>query len=153
MKNLKNKTKIIAASIVSAGMILAVIHHLHSGHDHSHDHSAPAGEMTLNDGKKWKADNTTKKHISSMRETVEGAIKKENLSAETYKKTGAALSDIFNQILQDCTMTGRDHEELHKFLMTLNIEIENLKKDDLTKAEASLKEADNKLLLFDKYFE
>ena len=148
MKN--NKKKLITG--IGAALIAAVafitIHHFHSGHSHGD----VSGEMTLNNGEKWKADISTKNLISAMTLFVKGFSQKEKITTAEYNDAGESLRGSFNEIFAKCTMEGPAHDELHKYLMKLSPQIEKLQKGNSENLADTLQEILNTLLMFNQYF-
>ncbi|MDH5719392.1 MAG: hypothetical protein OEZ13_02105 [Spirochaetia bacterium] len=153
MKNNKKKMILGIGVLLLIAALLLTIHHLHSGHEHSeHEHGEVSTEMTLNNGEKWKADIQTKRFVMAMIHFVEKVSVKENLTKAEYIDAGETLKGSFNSIIANCTMEGQAHDELHKFLMKLSPNIEELRKGNLETAKHALEESKNTLKLFQNYF-
>lgn len=76
--------------------------------EHSHDHS---DDLELNHGERWKVVPDMMQHIKSMNKSVD------DFNGEDYEGLGLSLKDDLNLLTSNCTMTGRAHDELHKWLL------------------------------------
>jgi len=88
--------------------------------DHAHDENAHAEEgvsstttVTLDNGKRWKANSETTSGIANMVELIDMQTAKPG-DAKAMK---AALEEEFGLIFERCTMTGEAHNQLHNFLI------------------------------------
>lgn len=75
---------------------------------HSH-----AVDIRLNAGKKWAVNEAMKPHIELGRSALEAYIKEERTDHQELSKT---LERHNQALIQSCTMTGKSHDELHKWL-------------------------------------
>ncbi len=84
--------------------------------------------IALIDGKKWKVDAVTQKHIEQLQKTVsDNQAGGTSDDVEIYHKLGSLMSDEVGALLKDCTMEGADHDALHQFLMPLMKKMDKLK--------------------------
>ena len=99
----------------------------HQGHE---EHaSAP---LSLNNGQKWKANAATTEGIHKMEALVSDCLEK----GSGLPELGDQLDNEFNSIIQQCTMTGEAHVQLHHFLLPLKEKINTLKENpDMNKAK------------------
>ena len=72
--------------------------------------------VSLDNGKRWKANPETTEGIANMRALIE----KYPESGQTKLQLKDALEAEFQMIFQKCTMTGESHEQLHNYLMPLH---------------------------------
>ncbi len=96
------------------------------------------GEMSLNNGIKWEANLETTLGVDAMGKLISET---ETRSLEDYRNLGNALNNIKNDIVQECTMTGASHDNLHVFLHPLIQKIEQLQKTPTTDVGATIKES------------
>lgn len=80
--------------------------------EHSH-HEVNSTGLTLNNGKKWKADSITNVNVTAIESIVSSA---NPANIDEYHATGNKIHDAINKLLQDCKMQGADHEALHHWL-------------------------------------
>jgi NADH dehydrogenase len=95
-------------------------------HD-THQQHEDAIELSLNNGAKWKADNSTNKNVSALNNIV---ISAKPVTAEDYQNLGRSLQSGIDKMISECRMQGPDHEALHHWLEPL---IEKNKKLQATK--------------------
>jgi hypothetical protein len=95
-------------------------------------------EMALNNGIKWEANLETTFGVDAMGQLI---LETETRSIEDYRNLGNALNEIKNGIVQECTMTGASHDNLHVFLHPLIQKIELLQKTPTTDMGATIKES------------
>ena len=129
-----------------------------AGHaQHTHEHQAASGskpELTLNAGKKWNADDFTVTSIHAMQSKLAPYSRKQPvMTAAEYISLQKTLQADVEDLIRGCKMTGRDHEELHKFLEIMNSEIRGLTSEKIENSRDSLKNIDALLAKFSEYFE
>ena len=98
------------------------------------------GEIALNNGIKWEANLETTFGVDAMGKLISET---KTDSIEDYRNLGNALNEIKNDIVQECTMTGASHDNLHVFLHPLIQKIELLQKTPTTDEGATIKESIN----------
>lgn len=70
--------------------------------------------IELNDGEKWNVDDNMVVYIKSMDRLIRDSKPK---SPEDYSSLGQKLMDEVNLLTSSCKMTGKAHDELHKWLL------------------------------------
>lgn len=103
--------------------------------------------VQLNSGQKWKANPETTEGINKMM----GIIKNRMDAKSTPQSMAGPLNEAFQEIIQQCTMEGEAHEQLHHFLIPVR---EHLKA--LNSPEASIDSVAslvNHLGTYTQYFE
>lgn len=123
------------------------------GHD-AHEHGTASHELTLNEGKKWQADDATVSHVNGMKLVTERFHSRQDQSLEAYVATGNELSDSIQQLVSECRMSGPDHDALHLWLEPFMKTVAELKKaQSADAAQTSLADIEQRLSVFDTYFE
>lgn len=112
-----------------------------------HKHST---EIELDNGKKWKVDDEMMIHLRNM----EKDLKEFNpLPEKNYTKLSIKLSNNLELLTSNCTMTGKAHDELHKWLVPfidLVNELDELKSiDESNKVITQLQQS---FTVFNRYF-
>jgi hypothetical protein len=80
--------------------------------EHHHDDESEAIE--LNNGKKWTVDVKMLVHIKNMENDV---ISFANQEKKDYKSLAQKLEQNIDLLTSNCTMKGKAHDELHKWLL------------------------------------
>lgn len=80
--------------------------------EHHHDEESKAIE--LNNGEKWKVDDQMMVHLRNM-ETDVSAFDKSG--QKEYKVLAGKLEANIDLLTSNCTMKGKAHDELHKWLL------------------------------------
>ena len=80
--------------------------------EHHHDDESEAIE--LNNGEKWKVDANMITHIRNMENDV---ISFANVEQKDYKSLSEKLQSNIDLLTSNCTMKGKAHDELHKWLL------------------------------------
>lgn len=83
--------------------------------DHSHQPVDPHHDLSieLNDGNRWAVNEEMKPHVMKGEEILHSYIE----SGDSDYKTLAVEIDAANKsLISSCTMTGKSHDELHKWL-------------------------------------
>ena len=81
-----------------------------------HTHATADDGLVLNDGKKWQMDDHTRASFAKMAESFKD-VDVEALGADGLKLAGVGLREDLDGLIQGCTMTGPDHDQLHVYLM------------------------------------
>lgn len=79
--------------------------------EHHHDEST--GSLELNQGEKWVVNEEMKPFVSKGSELIDTYIQQ---GGSDYKALAKQLEDQNNQLVRSCTMDGKSHDELHKWL-------------------------------------
>lgn len=117
----------------------------------SHQHQTKTENLELNNGVKWKSDSITIFNVAAVKVIVSGT---KNESLENYIQTAEQLQDGLNKMINECKMKGPDHDALHKWLEPLLEETKELKKaTEVKNAQEKLKEIEERINLFEQYFE
>jgi len=77
-----------------------------------HDHDSEAIE--LNNGQKWVVNDSMMIHIRNMENDVNAFNGK---AVAEYQNLASGLQENINLLTSNCTMTGKAHDELHKWLL------------------------------------
>lgn len=128
-------------------------------HDHPHDHETTAATsdshehegtsttVTLDDGKKWKANIETTEGIDKMKAITQAAINENKASADVLP----GLQQEFKTIFDKCTMTGEAHNQLHNYLIPVKAQLDSLK--SATASVKNLEALQHYLGTYPQYFE
>ena len=115
---------------------------------HQHKHSET---IELNNGEKWKVENHMLLHIRNMEKDVATFSKEESTD---YNKLAEKLEGNIELLTSNCTMEGRAHDELHKWLvpyMDLVTNLSNAKNEQEGKKHfQAIKES---FVTFNTYFQ
>ncbi len=138
-------TKIIAGFIIASGLLVscgAPNEQKHETHQkeapHEHDKKEVAPALTLNNGAKWMADETTYNGMQAMKLAVTNfSTAHANATINEYKTLGNQLGTITKEIIAKCSMQGPDHDQLHIVLAPMLANVDVIKKG--TDLEASIK--------------
>jgi hypothetical protein len=82
----------------------------HEGHHHDEENET----IELNKGEKWKVDANMLAHIRTMETEVNTFAKSEQ---KDYKSLSEKLQSSLDLLTSNCTMEGKAHDELHKWLL------------------------------------
>jgi ABC-type Zn2+ transport system substrate-binding protein/surface adhesin len=129
-------------------------HDDHSGHDHAHDdHAKPLGadgEMVLNNGEKWQADEHTNNSAEKMHKlVVDFKMQKEKKYDELVTKLKAEIQEL----VKGCTMDGAAHDQLHIWLNDyMNLVVELSDDNDEAGKEIAINNLAESLHNYSKYF-
>jgi hypothetical protein len=123
-----------------------------------HEPEAPENvqnkELTLNNGAKWKADSVTNQNVVNLKTIVDNFRTKPFPSLNEYHLLSADLGNGLNQMVQQCKMTGPDHEALHHWLEPILQENKNLKEvSDTLNGRKIFHSIDKRIDDYHNYFE
>jgi hypothetical protein len=104
----------------------------HNGEGHNPTTAEAPIALQLNNGAKWKTDETTRKNVASM-------VKVINDGSNTGKKDKAQLmrqlQSRIDTLVQECKMKGPDHDALHVWLEQVLHDLKAVKEKDSQYAE------------------
>ncbi len=123
--------------------------------DHAgHEHAVVDTQFALNNGAKWKADSITNHNVVNLKTIADNFRIKQFPSANDYQLVGNDLNIGVNKLIQDCKMSGPDHDALHKWLEPVLKESNQLKTiADTTVARTTFKSLDERIDAYHNYFE
>lgn len=116
------------------------------------EHSTNKNSATpeLNNGEKWVVNEEMKPFVIKGSELVNSYIRESRLD---YKALAAQLKDQNDQLIKSCTMKGKSHDELHKWL---NPHLEMVKaleaQTDAAKANEIVLQLQNSYQQYHQYF-
>ena len=114
-----------------------------------HEHSSE-DSIELDNGKKWVVVDEMMQHIQNMETDVEqfGKLKEKDFSVLATK-----LKDNIDLLTSNCTMTGKAHDELHKWLLPyIDLVSELSAAENDNEAGQTYKEIQASLKTFNTYF-
>lgn len=79
----------------------------------THHYNESSEAVELNNGEKWVVNEEMKPFVMKGEELVNTYIQD---GQTDYKALAEQLKDQNNQLIKSCTMTGKSHDELHKWL-------------------------------------
>lgn len=82
--------------------------------EEQHHHSHETAAIELNNGQKWKVDENMMVYIAQMEDDITGFS---GNTVDEYRLLASALDTNIEQLTSNCTMEGRAHDELHKWLL------------------------------------
>ncbi len=119
--------------------------------DHHHDADDSSEAIELNDGEKWKVNEEMKPFIINGEALVDKFITDKSTD---YKKLAKDLKEQNQSLISSCTMDGKSHDELHKWLLPhLELTEELSEAKDENEAIEKIKELKLSFEEFHKYFE
>ena len=116
-----NMQRTLAAILVSTLVVLGSCGHEGHGAAHSHP-EAQGSDLRLDNGKKWKANEATHLGMGNLQKLLTDF---ETSPDKNHRALGESLRAETNAIIQNCTMTGESHLQLH---LVLNPMLENIEK-------------------------
>lgn len=123
--------------------------------DHANrDHTVVDTQLTLNNGAKWKADSITNHNVVNLRIIADNFRIKPFLLASDYQILSGDLNNGLNKMIQECKMSGPDHDALHKWLEPILKETNQLKNiTDTSIARTTFKSIDARIDTYYNFFE
>lgn len=116
--------------------------------DHHFDENEP---LELNNGARWIVNDEMKPFVQKGHELVNAFIAERR---NDYQDLAEQLTVQNNQLIQSCTMEGKSHDELHKWLHPhLELVQELGSKDNGAEADKIVVEIQQSYLEYQKYFD
>jgi len=109
-------------------------------------------QLKLNNGAKWQADSSTNRNVTDLRTIVDNFNMLPHPSLNEYHIVGRDLSNSLNKMIQECKMSGPDHEALHHWLEPVLKETNQLKSVTDTTARTTFDSIDKQLDIYHNYF-
>jgi hypothetical protein len=107
--------------------------------------------IELNNGEKWKVDANMITHIRNMENDVISFAKVEQ---KDYKSLAEKLQSNIDLLTSNCTMKGKAHDELHKWLLPyIDLVKELSEAKDETEAEKQFQNIQTSFTTFNQYFQ
>ena len=116
----------------------------------THHHKESSEAIELNNGEKWVVNEEMKPFVLKGAELVSIYVQENETD---YKELAEELKEQNNQLIKSCTMDGKGHDELHKWLhphLELVKELEN--ESIATKASEIISQLQNSYKQYHKYF-
>ena len=111
----------------------------------------PDETIELDNGQKWKVNEEMKPFVEEGKKILNEYIQNED---SDYTGLAAALSEQDNKLIESCTMEGKSHEEIHKWLhphLDIISDLESTK--DTTQAKKLVEQLRASYVDFEKYFQ
>jgi len=116
-----------------------------------HQHNAEIQTIELNNEEKWKVDANMITHIRNMENDVISFAKVEQ---KDYKSLSEKLQSNIDLLTSNCTMKGKAHDELHKWLLPyIDLVKELSEAKDPTEAEKQFQNIQTSFNTFNQYFQ
>jgi hypothetical protein len=104
--------------------------------------------LVLDNGSKWKLDSNTRVNISEMKELLKEPAS-QNMD---WKRKAEELAKKTDEIVKECRMQGKGHDELHAWLEGFIAHRKHLETGETGKKEAYL-DLQGDMEILDRYFE
>ena len=126
--------------------------HQPSEHEAGHEGHGQGPALSLDDGKKWRVDDSTRESAARLTELVGAAPT--IASVADARALGQALDDELDTLVKNCTMTGPAHDQLHVFLVAFFPRVTELKEETETSELQHARDQVASLLeAYDSHFE
>lgn len=120
----------------------------------AHYPATSATTLALNNGAKWKADESTNKNVSELKTIAKRLNDNKSKTLVDYTTAASELQTGLDKMIKQCRMQGPDHEALHQWLKPLLEDVTNLKKaTDEKKASEFFSAVSERLKIYHQYFE
>lgn len=117
--------------------------------EHHHDDESEAIE--LNNGEKWQVDANMINHIRNMENDINSFA---NVEQKDFKSLAEKLQSNIDLLTSNCTMKGKAHDELHKWLLPYIDMVKELSEaKDETEASKHFENIQISFTTFNQYFQ
>jgi hypothetical protein len=107
--------------------------------------------LELNDGKKWVVVKPMMVHIRNLEKAVQDF---ESTPGQDHAALASTIQENLGRLVTNCTMEGKAHDELHKWLMPfLRLTADYSKATDPRVQQEEFQEIKNALAVFNAHFE
>jgi hypothetical protein len=116
-----------------------------------HQHNAEIQTIELNNGEKWKVDANMITHIRNMENDINSFA---NVKQKDFKSIAEKLQSNIDLLTSNCTMKGKAHDELHKWLLPyIDLAKELSEAKDETEASKRFENIKSSFITFNQYFQ
>jgi hypothetical protein len=116
-----------------------------------HQHNTETQIIELNNGVKWKVDDNMLVHIRNMENDVQEYTTTEQ---KNYRLLADKLQKNIDLLTSDCTMKGKAHDELHKWLLPyIDLVKELSETEDQAEAAKQFENIQTSFITFNQYFQ
>ena len=116
-----------------------------------HQHNYEMQTIELNNGEKWKVDANMITHIRNMENDI---ISFSTVEQKDYKSLSEKLQSNIDLLTSNCTMKGKAHDELHKWLLPyIDLVKELSEAKDETKVAKQFENIQTSFTTFNQYFQ
>lgn len=116
-----------------------------------HKHNAEIQSIELNNGEKWKVDSNMIPYIRNMERDI---ISFSNDEHKDYNSLAEKLQSNIDSLTYNCTMEGKAHDELHKWLLPfIDLVTELSKSKNETEAAKQFENIQKSFRTFNQYFQ
>lgn len=116
-----------------------------------HQQDTETQSIELNNGKKWKVDENMLVHIRNMEKDVNSFS---NAEQKGYQSFAKKLQPEIDLLTSNCTMNGKAHDELHKWLLPyIDLVKELSEAKDETEATKQFENIQSSFKTFNQYFQ
>lgn len=116
-----------------------------------HQHNAEIQTIELNNGEKWKVDVNMITHIRNMENDINSFA---NVEQKDFKSLAEKLQSNIDLLTSNCTMKGKAHDELHKWLLPyIDLVKELSEAKDETEASKQFENIQTSFTTFNQYFQ
>ena len=116
-----------------------------------HQQESQTEIIELNKGEKWKVDVNMIIHIRNMENDVISFAKEEQ---KDYKSLVEKLQSNIDLLTSNCTMKGKAHDELHKWLLPYIDRVKELSEaKDKSEASKQFENIQTSFITFNQYFQ
>lgn len=120
----------------------------------AHYPATSATTLALNNGAKWKADESTNKNVSELKMIAKRLNENKSKTLVDYATVANELQTGLDKMIKQCRMQGPDHEALHQWLEPLLQNVANMEKaTDEKKASGFFNTIEGQLKIYHQYFE
>ncbi|MCF8284171.1 MAG: hypothetical protein K9I48_04275 [Sphingobacteriales bacterium] len=116
-----------------------------------HQHNAEIQIIELNNGEKWKVDANMITHIRNMENDINSFA---NVKQKDFNSIAEKLQSNIDLLTSNCTMKGKAHDELHKWLLPyIDLAKELSEAKDETEASKRFENIQTSFTTFNQYFQ
>ena len=114
-------------------------------------HNAEIQTIELNNGEKWKVDANMITHIRNMENDINSFA---NVKQKDFNSIAEKLQSNIDLLTSNCTMKGKAHDELHKWLLPyIDLAKELSEAKDETEASKRFENIQTSFTTFNQYFQ
>lgn len=147
--NSKQMKQCVVIILLSVSMIACTSKKQRNNNTEQHQHSQE--EINLNNGSKWKVAENMVIYIQNIEKSIHNFETSEH---KDYNDLANSIDTNLNKLTSNCTMTGKAHDELHKWLVPFIELSEKLNNaSDIKEQEEIYHQLKTSFVTYNTYFE
>ena len=136
---------------ISISFLAVVLFSCGKSNEKTHEPSHDSATIELNEGEKWSLPDTMRHYLRAMEADI---VNFDASDSAAFDKLASSLDANLDGLTSNCTMKGKGHDELHKWLVPyMNLVEKMTESDNEADSKSIFTEMESSFKTFNTYFE